>query len=256
MNTVILGNSGLRVSRMGIGTGSNGWNHESDQTRLGFDKCVDLLRFAYDRGVTFWDAADQYGSHEHLGAAFKTVDRSKVVISTKSNSVTAEHMKADLDRFRRELNTDYLDIVLLHCMTQADWPERFAGAMDALKEAQREGIVKATGVSCHYIGAFRTAADSEWVEVVLARINHAGKHMDAGPEEVVGVMEKMHASGKGVYGMKVVGQGALGEDPEGAFRYVMGLDCVDAMVVGMVNPEQVTENLRLVETLEREAVTA
>jgi predicted aldo/keto reductase-like oxidoreductase len=161
-------------------------------------------------------------------------------------------MRADLDRFRRELNTDYLDIVLLHCMTQTDWPERFTGAMNALKEAQQQGIVKATGVSCHDIGAFRTAADSDWVEVVLARINHAGKHMDASPEEVVRVMEKMHASGKGIYGMKVIGQGALGDDPEGAFRYVMGLDCVDAMVVGMTSPEQIAENLRRVEALERE----
>ncbi|MBW3625451.1 MAG: aldo/keto reductase [Armatimonadetes bacterium] len=252
MDTITLGNSGLKVSRLGIGTGTNGWNHESDQTRLGFETCVDLLRYAYDRGITFWDTADQYGSHEYLGEAFKSVDRSTVVISTKSNAVTAEGMRADLDRFRRELNTDHLDIVLLHCMTQADWPERHQGAMDVLDEAKEKGILKAHGVSCHDFGAFQTAAASDWVDVVLARINYAQKHMDATPEEVIRVMRQMHDSGKGIYGMKVVGAGSLTEDPQKSIRYVMDLDCVDALILGMISREQVDENVRIVESLERQ----
>lgn len=254
MDTVTLGRVGLRVSRLGIGTGTNGWNHESDQTRLGFGECVNLLRFAYEHGVRFWDAADQYGSHEHVGAALKDLDRASVVVTTKSNSVLAEGMRADLDRFRKEMDTDYLDIVLLHCMTQSDWPERYAGAMEVLREAREAGIVRAVGVSCHDFGAFQTAAASDWVEVVLARINYAQKHMDATPEEVIRVMRQMHDSGKGIYGMKVMGAGDLGGDPEKAIRYVMGLDCVDAMTIGMVSGEQVLENVRLVESLERERV--
>lgn len=252
MDRVTLGRVGLQVSRLGIGTGTNGWNHESDQTRMGFQECVDLLKYAYDQGITFWDTADQYGSHEHLGEAFKSIDRSNVVVSTKTNSATAEGMRADLDRFRKELNTDYLDIVLLHCMTQENWPERFAEPMEVLNEARSQGIVKAVGVSCHDIGAFRTAAASDWVEVVLARINYAQKHMDATPEEVIRVMNQMHASGKGIYGMKVVGAGELTEDPEKSIRYVMNLDCVDAMIIGMMNREQINQNIRIVESLERE----
>ena len=256
MQTVTLGQVGLRVSRLGIGTGTDGWNHQSSQTCLGFDACVDLVRFAYDSGITLWDTADQYGSHPHFAEALKSIDRSTVVISTKTTSATADGMRADLDRFRRELETDYLDIVLLHCMTQSDWPERYAGPMEVLSEARAAGIVRAVGVSCHDFGAFQVAAASDWVEVVLARINHARKHMDASPEEVVRVMEAMHAAGKGVYGMKVMGAGDLGGDPGRAVRYVMGLTCVDAMVVGMVSREQVRENIRLVESLERETAAA
>lgn len=256
MDTVTLGRVGLQVSRLGIGTGTNGWNHESDQTRQGFDECVDLIKFAYDQGITFWDTADQYGSHPHIGEALKMIDRSSVVISTKTNAATAEGMRADLDRFRKEMGIDYFDIILLHCMTQSDWPERYAGPMDVLREAREKGIVRAVGVSCHDFGAFQTAAASEWVEVVLARINYAQKHMDATPEEVIRVMRQMHNSGKGIYGMKIVGAGDLTEDPEKSLRFVMKLDCVDAMIVGMTSREQVLQNIRLVESLEREAVTA
>jgi predicted aldo/keto reductase-like oxidoreductase len=256
MQTVTLGQTGLRVSRLGIGTGTNGWNHESDQTRLGFQELADLLRFGYDRGVRFWDAADQYGSHTHMREALQSLDRPSVVIATKTTSVTAEGMKADLDRFRSEIGSDYLDIVLLHCMTQTTWPERYAGAMEVLSDARASGVVRAVGVSCHDFGAFQVAAESDWVEVVLARINYARKHMDASPEEVIRVMEKMHASGKGVYGMKVMGAGELGSDPTKAIRYVMDLDCVDALTIGMVSRDQITSNVAIVESLERERVTA
>ena len=252
MQTVTLGRTGLRVSRLGIGTGTNGWNHESDQTRLGFQECADLVRFAYDQGIRFWDTADMYGSHDNLGEAFKTIDRTTVVISTKSTSATAEGMKADLDRFRRELKTDELDIVLLHCMTQVNWPERYAGPMEVLSEAKAAGIVKAVGVSCHDFGAFQTAAETEWVEVVLSRINHSQLHMDATPAEVIRVMSRMHSSGKGVYGMKVMGAGDLKDDPEKAIRFVMGLDCVDAHIVGMTSRDQILQNVRLTEQFERE----
>jgi aryl-alcohol dehydrogenase-like predicted oxidoreductase len=256
MQTVTLGDSGINVSRLSIGTGTNGWNHQSDQTRLGLAELADLLRFAHDHGVRFWDAADMYGSHEYLREALKTLDRSSVTITTKATAATAEGMRADLDRFKKEIGTDYIDIVLLHCMTQSNWPERYAGPMEALNEAKARGEVRAMGVSCHDFGAFQTAANTDWVEIVLARINYAQKHMDATPAEVIRVMERMHASGKGIYGMKVMGCGDLGSDPEKAFRFVMGLDCVDAMTVGMVRREEVIQNVGIVESLERERVMA
>ncbi len=256
MQTVTLNQTGIQVSRLAFGTGSDGWQHASNQTRIGFEPLVNLIRFAYERGVTFWDSADQYGSHPHFGRALNFIPRTSVVITTKTTSVTAEGARADLDRFRRELNTDYLDIVLLHCMTQGDWPTRYAGAMDVLSEAKQQGIVKAVGVSCHDINAFRTAAETDWVEVVLARINYAQKHMDASPDEVIQVMERMHALGKGIYGMKVFGNGDLAHDPEKALRYVMNLRCVDALTLGMTSESEVTEGIQVMEMLEREAVPA
>ena len=121
-----------------------------------------MLRAAYDDGINFWETADQYGSHPHVGTALKKVEREKVVILTKSNSNSYEAMKKDLDRFRQELGTDYLDIVLLHAVTDPQWNQNMTGAMEALSEAKEKGIVRAHGVSCHSIGALEAAADEPW----------------------------------------------------------------------------------------------
>ncbi len=134
----------------------------------------DLLQAGYDMGVTFWDSADQYGTHPHLKEALKRVPREKVVILSKTHASTEDEMKADLDRFRKELGTDYIDIMLLHCMMSDDWPKEREGAMKVLSEAREKGVIRAHGVSCHTLGALKSAAASPWVQIDLARINPYG----------------------------------------------------------------------------------
>lgn len=247
---VTLGNTGIRVSRLAIGTGTQGWGGHSNQTRLGFDRLADLLCYAHERGVTFWDLADQYGTHPHAAAAMRRVGRENVVITTKTVSRTPAEIHQDLDRFRRELGTDTLDIVLLHCLTDPEWVGKLGSVMEAMSKAKERGILRAVGVSCHNFGAFQAAAACDWVEVVLARINHAGLHMDAPPQEVIPVLEQMHRRGKGVYGMKVMGCGQLGDDPSRAIRFALDLPCLDAIVIGMEDEGQVDQNLDLLRRLE------
>jgi aryl-alcohol dehydrogenase-like predicted oxidoreductase len=249
MQRVILGQSGIEVSRLCIGTGTSGWGGRSNQTRLGFDRLVHLLRYAYDRGITFWDSADQYGSHPHVREALRAVGRQNVVVTTKTVSRTPQGAEADIHRFLRELGTDYLDIVLLHCLTEPDWPARYAATMERLTRLKEQGRIRALGVSCHNFGAFQHAARQPWVEVVLARINYAGVSMDAAPEEVVPVLDRMHAAGKGIYGMKVVGAGRLTGDRRRAIRYVLGLPSVHAIVIGMESEAEIDEDVELVEEL-------
>ncbi len=249
MNYVDFGQTGLKVSRLCLGTGTHGWGHSSEQTALGVEGLANLLRLAYDHGVTFWDAADQYGSHPAVAQALRGLPRDKVVITTKTTSRTGKEVTQDIERFLRELGTGVLDIVLLHCLTQPDWPKRYAGAMDALSRAKEAGQVRAVGVSCHNFGAFRAAAETDWVEVVLARINFAGVQMDAPPAEVVPVIERMYTAGKAVYGMKVLGCGQLAGQARAAMQYVFQLGTVHAITVGMSQREQLHENLRLVEEL-------
>src|ERR1700677_139987 len=165
---ITLGTSGIKASRLAMGTGSHGSNGSSNQTRLGLDGLSALFKTGYDQGLNFWDSADQYGSHPHLKEALKTIPRDKVVILTKTHASTADEMKKDLDRFRQEIGTDYIDILLLHCMTAANWPELKAGAMDGISEAQQKGIVKLHGTSCHTLDALKTAAATDWVQVDLA----------------------------------------------------------------------------------------
>jgi predicted aldo/keto reductase-like oxidoreductase len=141
-------------------------------------------------------------------------------------------MRADLDRFRRELRTDYLDICLMHCVTESDWTDRYKGAMDVLSEAKQKGIIRAHGCSCHSIEALRAAAASPWVEVDLARINPIGSHMDADPATVVSVLKQMKSSGKAVVGMKILGQGDMRDRQDEALRFALGLGILDAFTIG------------------------
>jgi 1-deoxyxylulose-5-phosphate synthase len=242
---VTLGKTGIKVSRLAMGTGTNGYNHRSDQTRgLGINGLADLLSAAYDQGINFWDSADQYGSHPHLKEALKRIPREKVVILTKTHASAADEMQEDLDRFRKEIGTDYLDIVLLHMMTDSDWPEEKQGVMEALTKAREQGIIRAHGVSCHTLEALETAANSAWVQVDLARINPAGAAMDADVPTVVRILQRMHRDGKGIIGMKIFGAGQLRNRINECLRYVLDLDCVDAFTIGQENQEEMRDLLK------------
>ncbi|HEX2394579.1 MAG TPA: aldo/keto reductase, partial [Bacteroidales bacterium] len=189
---VMLGNTGIQVSRMAVGTGTNGVGHSSNQTRqLGIRGLSDLLKAAYDKGIFFWDSADQYGTHPHLKEALKSLPREKVVILTKTHASTEQEMKDDLDRFRKELGTDYLDIVLLHCMVSKNWPNEKKGAMNILSQAREQKIIRTHGVSCHTLEALQSAAASPWVQIDLARMNPAGVSMDAAVPTVTNVLKQM-----------------------------------------------------------------
>ena len=243
---VTLGRTGIETSRLAMGTGTVGSGHHSNQTALGLGGLSRLLQNGYDNGLRFFDTADSYGSHPHVADALKHVDRSKVTILTKSWARTGPEMRADLDRFRRELNTDHLDIVLMHCVTEADWTTRYRSAMDALSEAKEKGIIRAHGCSCHSVEALRTAAKSEWVEVDLVRINPIGSHMDADPATVRGVIGEMRAAGKGIVGMKILGQGDLRDRQNEAIRFALGLGALDAFTIGA---ESIAEQKDLIERI-------
>ncbi len=242
---VLLGPAKVPVSRLAMGTGTNGVGGSSNQTKkLGFKGVSELFRAAYDQGVFFWDSADQYGSHPHLKEALKTVPRDKVTIMSKSRATTAADMRADLDRFRREIGTDYIDIVLLHCMMDADWDVRLKGAMDVLSEAKEKGIIRTKGTSCHTLGALKTAAKNPWVEVDLARFNPAGVAMDDKPEVVAGVLKEMKAAGKGIIGMKVLGAGKLRDKADEAIQWHLAQGLTDCFTIGSESRTEMEDLLR------------
>ncbi len=240
-DVVYLGPDKVRLSRLAIGTGTKGG---SIQRQLGLEGLADLLHFGYDQGLFFWDTADGYRTHPHVREALKRVPREKVTIMTKTRARTADQMRADLDRFRKELDTDYLDIVLLHAVTNPNWPEERQGAMEVLTEAREKGLVRTHGVSCHSLAALETAARTPWVHVDLARINFAGLLMDAEPETVVPVLRRMKAAGKGIIGMKILGEGGLSDRVDQALRYALSLDCIDCFTIGPANRDELADLIR------------
>jgi len=245
-DVVTLGKTGIQTTRLAMGTGTRGFAKSSNQAKLGLQGLADLLWAGYDHGLRFIDTADSYGTHPHVSEALKRIPREKVTLLTKSWSRDAAGMKADLERFRRELNTDYMDIVLMHCLTDADWTRTDRGAMDVLSEAKQKGIIRAHGVSCHSIGALRAAAKSPWVEVDLVRLNPIGAHMDANPETVLSVLWEMRAAGKGIIGMKILGQGDLGRRQDEALKYALSSKVLDAFTIGCESRQEQSDIIRRV----------
>jgi aryl-alcohol dehydrogenase-like predicted oxidoreductase len=243
-DTVMLGTTGIKTSRLAMGTGTVGSGHHSHQTALGVKGLSDLLLNGYDHGLRFFDAADTYGSHPHVAEALKHVQRDKVTVLTKTFSRDAASARADLDRFRRELGTDYLDVCLIHCVTEGDWTERYKGVMDVLSEAKEKGTIRTHGCSCHTIEALRTAAKSPWVEIDLARINPIGAEMDSDPATVVSVLKEMKAAGKAVVGMKILGQGSLRTRQDEAIKYALSLGILDAFTIGAENKQEQDDLIR------------
>jgi aryl-alcohol dehydrogenase-like predicted oxidoreductase len=230
---ITLGHTGIRTSRLAMGSGTIGGGGHSNQTRLGMDGFVNLLLNGYhENGLRFFDAADSYGSHPYVAGALKQLPRDKVTLLTKTDNRTAAGVRADLDRFRKELGVDMIDIVLVHVVTEADWTTRYRGVMDVLSEAKEKGIIRAHGCSCHTIQALRAAAADPWVEVDLARLNPIGRYMDANPDTVISVLKGMKEQGKGVIGMKILGQGDLRDKPGEAIRFALGSGVLDAFTIG------------------------
>lgn len=231
-DAVTLGKTGIQTSRLAMGTGTVGVGHHSHQTALGVDGLSKLLLNGYDHGLRFLDSADSYGSHPHVAEALKHVSRDKVTVLTKSWARNAAGMRADIDRFRRELGTDYIDVFLMHCLTEGTWTEQYRGAMDVLSEAKEKGIIRTHGCSCHSIEALRAATKSSWVEVHLVRINPVGAFMDSDPDTVVSVIKEMKAAGKGIIGMKILGQGEMRNRQDEALNFALGLNLLDAFTIG------------------------
>lgn len=244
---VRLGRSGLQVSVVGVGTGSVGYAQQSNQTRLGQESFTRLMRHALDRGVNFFDLADSYGSHPFFARALKGVPRERYVVQTKTGSRDAAGGRRDVERFLKELGTDYIDSLLVHCVVEADWPRRFAGLLDALSEAKARGLVRAVGVTCHSLPALEAAEASDWVQINQVRWNPRGAHMDAEVGRARPLFARMRARGQGMVGMKVVGQGDIvgrrGLSPEECFRFQIESGVVDAFVVGVESIGQVDQLL-------------
>ena len=191
IDRVKLGRTGLKPSRLALGTGTRGYRRTSDQKKLGKENFLNLTKHAYDRGIRFFETADMYGTHEFVGKALKEFKREKITVLSKvmvydhQDWYKTEPFGTSIDRFRKELDTDYIDILLLHCMVNGQWPTEYKRYLDGLSEAKEKSYIKCVGVSCHNLDALKEAATNPWVDVVQARINHQGARMDGPPEEVM-----------------------------------------------------------------------
>lgn len=248
---VTLGNTGLKLSRLGFGTGSKGGSIHRD---LGNKEFTRLLRYAYDQGITYIDTAQNYGTHTMVREAIKGLPREKLFIQSKMPGTPDKPLEV-LDRYRKELGVEYIDSLLVHVTVKGDWDESRNRVLDALAEAKDKGIIRAHGVSCHTLPALTKAAEMDWVDVNLVRINPQGVWMDT-PQEIWNAdsnvshlpavqqrIQIMRKNGHGVIGMKIIGNGQFvtAEERERSIRFAMQGGLVDAVVIGFKNTAEIDE---------------
>jgi len=254
---VPLGKSGVKVTRLAFGTGTFGGRV---QRQLGQEQFTRLVRHAYDRGIRFFESADNYGEmHEMLAAALKGIPRDSYKLMTKFRLRETDEPQVAIDRLRRELNSEYFDILLLHCVRTADWPEQYKRFRDAFSEVKSRKVILAHGASCHGLLPLRAFPGNQWLDVSLIRINHSGARMDslAGREddtgdvqEVVSHVRKIHAQGTGVIGMKLIGEGQFRspEEREASLKFVMKLGAVDSVTIGYKSTAEIDEAIERINT--------
>lgn len=254
---VQLGNSPVKVTRLAFGTGTFGGRV---QRELGQDQFTRLVRHAYDRGIRFFETAENYGGmHEMLGIALKGLPRDSYALMTKFRLRDPQNPMAKIDRYRQELNSEYFDILLLHCVRTPDWPETFEPLRDTFSEAKSKKIIRAHGASCHGLLPLRRFPGNQWLDVGLMRINHDGARMDTlesesdqkgDVNEVVTRIRAVHKQGTGVLGMKLVGEGQFKtpEARDASLKFVMKLGCVDAVTIGFKSPAEIDEAIERMNT--------
>jgi predicted aldo/keto reductase-like oxidoreductase len=248
---VTLGKSNVKVTRLAFGTGTHGGRV---QRELGQEQFTRLVRHAYDRGIRFFETAESYrGMPEMLSTALKGIPRDSYKLMTKYSTPAAGDPAPKIDVFRRQLNTEYIDILLLHCLRPPSWKSDYSSLQDGFSEAKHKKVILSHGASVHGLPALRTFPGNQWLDIAMIRMNHNGTRMDT-PEqkevdipgnvdEVVTHTKKVHAQGMGVISMKLCGEGRFttAQDRDAAMNFAMNLGCVDAVTIGFKNTAEIDE---------------
>ena len=241
----------VKTTRIGFGTGMRGSGRQSDLTRGGYFKAIDMLRYAYDMGIRLFDCADLYGTHNVVAEAMSGKPRDSYVLVTKcwvkGGGIPEQERLAPeetVKRFLRELGTTYIDVLQIHCMDNDRWSQEFATAMESMEKLKKAGLIRAHGISSHSRSATDLATKTDWCDTVHVRINSEGMSMEGSVEDNVANIKRAHDAGKGIIAMKVLGEGRMKDDPEmrkKSTKFVMELGSVDCMIIGFTEKDQITE---------------
>ena len=253
---VTLGKSDVRVTRLAFGTGSFGGKVQHD---LGQEQFTKLVRYAYERGIRFFETAESYVEmHKMLGVALKGIPRDSYRLMSKVTTREGVNPQEKIDELRKLANTEYFDVMLLHWQHTATWPTDTSRWQDGILEAESKKAVVSHGASVHGLPALRQVPGNKWLDVAMIRVNHKGTRMDAedystdGPgnvSEVVTHVKQVRNEGMGVISMKLVGEGTFNHgDRQAAMRFAFrnaGVDCVTVGYKNTAEIDEAIENLNL-----------
>ncbi len=253
---VTLGKSDVKVTRLALGTGTFGGRVQRDLGQEGFTR---LVRYAYDRGIRFFETSESYGeSQQMLGVALKGIPRENYRLMSKVTTADGVNATAKLDEMRRNSDTEYFDIMLMHHQHTATWPEDSMRWQDAILEAQEKKTILSHGASVHGLPALQQVPDNKWLQIAMIRMNHKGVRMDTpvadarglgNVPEVVERVQQAKANGLGVISMKLAGESTFNhEDRQKAMRFAFrhaGVDCVTVGFKATSEVDEAIDNLNL-----------
>jgi aryl-alcohol dehydrogenase-like predicted oxidoreductase len=246
---VTLGKSEVKVTRLAFGTGSFSGRVQRDLGQEGFTR---LVRYAYDRGIRFFETAESYGDmHRMLGVALTGIPRDSYRIMSKVTTREGVNPQDKIDELRKLANTEYFDVLLLHWQHSATWPSDTSRWQDGILEAESKKAIVSHGASVHGLPALRQMPGNKWLDVAMIRMNHKGTRMDAedfntdglgNVSEVVTHVKQVRKDGMGVISMKLVGEGTFNrEDRQAAMRFAFRNAGVDCVTVGYKNAGEIDE---------------
>ncbi len=253
-DTVVLGKSGVKVTRLAFGTGTDNGYVQKQLGQQGFNR---LVAYAYDHGIRFFETAESYVTPAMLGEALKPYPRESYVLMTKVTTDDGVDPAQRFDEMRRTMKVDYFDIMLLHWQHTSNWMSTTKQWQDGVEQAQQKKTIVARGASVHGLPALRQMPGNPWVQVALMRINHAGDRMDgptfadntypANVPEVVDHFHQVRKDGTGVIGMKLIGGGNFTNSPEDrqkAMRFAFRNAGVQSVTVGFKSTGEIDEAMR------------
>lgn len=246
MEKVALGNTCLKVSRIGMGVMPIGPN----QLSLPLEEGAAIVKYALEKGIDFLDTAQYYHTYSYIREAMK--DSSfEPVISSKSLAPDYSGMMKAIEEARAGLDMDIIDIFLLHEIRSGDFEKRL-GAWEALNDAKAKGLIKAIGISTHNIDVTDEISTQKECDVVFPLINYAGLGIRKGSEagdaqEMLSAIEKCKTAGKGIYAMKVFGGGNLTVNYQKALDFICSKNCIDSIMIGFGSCSDIDDIIRYME---------
>ena len=258
---VPLGNTGLKVSRLGLGLGSS---NGGVQAAGGQERFNAFIKHAFDQGITMFDTALNYTTYKMMGPAIKGLPREKIFIQSKIEQ--PRNILDTIDNHRKQFNTDYVDCMLVHIQYRANWLDTWKQALEDYTAAIDKKWIKARGVSCHSLPALRASVESDWTQVHLVRVNPQGMRMDSEQQvqdtRVVGdikpvldQLKTMREKKRGVIGMKIFGDGQMKTDKEreASLKFAMGMEEIDSVIIGFSSIEQMDTGIKMMNKVLAEA---
>ncbi|NMB09589.1 MAG: 4Fe-4S binding protein [Tissierellia bacterium] len=240
-----LGNTNIEVSKVCFGS----LTMTPFQSNLSTKEGANLINYAYDNGVNFLDTAQLYNNYQYINKALKYIPRSKYTIATKTYAWNKQLAQGALTEALRELNTDYIDIFLLHEQESELTIQGHYEALEYLIKAKEKGFIRAVGISTHRVSGIIGANKYPEIEIVHPILNKKGLGIiDGNIDDMVKSLKKSKRLGKGIYSMKPLGGGHLINDLEESFNFLRNLDFIDSIAVGMQSKAEIDCNINLINT--------